>query len=120
MYIVRSIDKDLCWCSEDGDIMDACSYCNIPLCPEHKHLGHCLGCQPTFQPHTNTEELCQHEVMEEVEMCPFERMIENIAHLTKDGELTDGGYEFILENDDAVDTLHALIEQARNLVKSYS
>jgi hypothetical protein len=40
--------------------------------------------------------------------------------MTQDGELlkeeNGGEYEFVLENDDAVSTLHALIEEARELV----
>lgn len=40
--------------------------------------------------------------------------IAQIAALTKDGEIVEGK-EFVLENDDAVDTLHRLISEAREL-----
>ena len=40
--------------------------------------------------------------------------IAQIAQLQKDGEEVEGK-EFILENDDAVDTLHRLIDDARGL-----
>jgi hypothetical protein len=42
-------------------------------------------------------------------------LVMQIARLTKDEELVDGK-AFVLENDDAVDTLHALINSARNLI----
>jgi hypothetical protein len=42
-------------------------------------------------------------------------LIEMIARLTKDGEEVDGN-EFIMENDDAVNTLNDLIDEARALV----
>jgi hypothetical protein len=38
-----------------------------------------------------------------------------IARMTQDGEEVDGK-EFVMENDDAVDTLNALIDEARHLV----
>jgi hypothetical protein len=38
-----------------------------------------------------------------------------VAQLDKDGELVDG-QEFVLENDDAVDTLHWIIDAARSLL----
>jgi hypothetical protein len=38
-----------------------------------------------------------------------------IANLLMDGELKPDGSVFILENDDAVNTLHDLIQQAREL-----
>ena len=46
--------------------------------------------------------------------------IERIADMTQDGEMLEdengAKYEFVLENDDAVSTLHALIGEARELV----
>jgi hypothetical protein len=46
--------------------------------------------------------------------------IERIADMTQDGEILEDEngveYEFILENDDAVSTLYALIDEARELV----
>lgn len=42
---------------------------------------------------------------------------ERIARLTKDGELDDDGHLFEMSNDDAVDTLHALISEAREIAE---
>jgi len=59
----------------------------------------------------------EHLVEVEGPNIPF---IERIAIMTQDGELLEDGdgakYEFVLENDDAVSTLHALIDEARELV----
>lgn len=44
----------------------------------------------------------------------LEAFAKSVAACTKDGELLDGE-EFVLENDDAVSTLHAFIDQARAL-----
>jgi hypothetical protein len=41
--------------------------------------------------------------------------VSEIARMMKDGETHDDGSEFIMENDDAVDTLHSLISGARAL-----
>lgn len=43
------------------------------------------------------------------------KLLEQIAGFTKDGEMVDG-VEFILENDDAVNTLHNCINMAREAV----
>ena len=41
--------------------------------------------------------------------------IRNVANMMKDGERDEDGREFIIECDDAVDTLHNLINEARRL-----
>lgn len=41
--------------------------------------------------------------------------VKRIAYLVKDGELDDNGDVFDMPNDDAVDTLHSLISEAREL-----
>lgn len=41
------------------------------------------------------------------------RLVKAIAALRKDGEGEDGGEPWVMENDDAVSTLHHLIDQAR-------
>jgi hypothetical protein len=43
------------------------------------------------------------------------KFVEQVADLTKDGELVDG-VEFDMASDDAVETLHALIRIARTLI----
>lgn len=43
------------------------------------------------------------------------RLVASLAACTKDGEEIDGE-EFIMENDDAVDTLHSFISQARSIL----
>jgi hypothetical protein len=59
----------------------------------------------------------EHLVEVEGSNIPF---IEQIADMTQDGEMLEDEngekYEFVLENDDAVSTLHALIDEARELV----
>jgi hypothetical protein len=59
----------------------------------------------------------KHLVEVEGSNIPF---IEQIADMTQDGEMLEdengAKYEFVLENDDAVSTLHALIDEARELV----
>jgi hypothetical protein len=59
----------------------------------------------------------EHLVEVEGPNIPF---IERIADMTQDGEMLEdengAKYEFVLENDDAVSTLHALIGEARELV----
>jgi hypothetical protein len=59
----------------------------------------------------------EHLVEVEGSNIPF---IEQIADMTQDGEMLEdengSNYEFVLENDDAVSTLHALIDEARELV----
>lgn len=45
----------------------------------------------------------------------FKKFIASVARCTKDGEEVDG-QEFIMENDDAVNTLHDFIDQARKLL----
>ncbi len=42
--------------------------------------------------------------------------VESIARLNYDGEGLDNGEEFLMENDDAVDTMNSLILRARELV----
>jgi hypothetical protein len=46
-------------------------------------------------------------------MTPEEEFVVEVAGLLKDGETDADGETFILENDDAVDTLHGLISEAR-------
>ena len=46
-----------------------------------------------------------------------EQLCDIIAAFLKDGETDEDGNEFILENDDAVDSLHDLINIARDIVK---
>lgn len=48
-----------------------------------------------------------------VDMVAFVR---RIANLTKDGELDTEGNVFVMENDDAYNTLHVLISDARDLI----
>lgn len=43
------------------------------------------------------------------------QLAHDIALLTKDGEDDGNGEAFIMENDDAVDTLHSLISTARGI-----
>lgn len=50
---------------------------------------------------------------EERQRLNFIRMI---ARLVKDGERQEDGTEFDMPNDDAVETLHSLISQARELI----
>ncbi len=45
-------------------------------------------------------------------MDAYSAFVVMVADLTKDGETVDGK-EWVMENDDAVDTLHELISQAR-------
>jgi hypothetical protein len=65
----------------------------------------------------NSYNIDEHLVEVEGPKIPF---IERIADLTQDGEMLEDGdgskYKFVLENDDAVSTLHALIDAARELV----
>ena len=42
--------------------------------------------------------------------------IRSVARLVKDRERDDNGHIFDMTNDDAVDTLHSLISEARNLI----
>jgi len=59
----------------------------------------------------------EHIVEVEGPNIPF---IEQIADMTQDGEILEDEngveYEFVVENDDAASTLHALIDEARELV----
>ena len=41
--------------------------------------------------------------------------LRTVANMLKDGERDEDGHEFLMENDDAVDTLHSLINEARRL-----
>ena len=45
----------------------------------------------------------------------FEAFARSIAKLVKDRERDDNGHIFDMPNDDAVDTLHSLISEARGL-----
>lgn len=47
----------------------------------------------------------------------YAKFILMIARLVKDGERQEDGTEFDMPSDDAVDTLHSLITQARALVE---
>jgi hypothetical protein len=54
-----------------------------------------------------------------VEPAPSQELlafVRQVASMTKDGELEDGK-EFVMENDDAVTTLHSLISGARELLE---
>lgn len=44
-------------------------------------------------------------------------LVRSLAGCLKDGEATDEGGEFVMENDDAVDTLHSFISLARGCVR---
>jgi hypothetical protein len=48
----------------------------------------------------------------------LETFICTIARTNFDGEERDGSPPFVMENDDAVDTLNSLIQQARDIVPS--
>ena len=43
-------------------------------------------------------------------------LLTSVANMTKDGELDDDGHAFIMENDDAVETLHGIISEARGIL----
>lgn len=47
---------------------------------------------------------------------PWVNVRQEVAAMKKDGEIDEDGDEFILENDDAVATLHSLIDLAREAV----
>ena len=44
-------------------------------------------------------------------------LVASMARLMKDGEHDAEGNEFVMENDDAVDTLHGLIDRAREIAQ---
>lgn len=43
-------------------------------------------------------------------------LVEEIADMTKDGEIDDEGEEYVIENDDAWETVMSLISAAREIV----
>lgn len=51
---------------------------------------------------------------EEQKVAAYE-LIKVMTALVKDGEVDDDGHEFDMPNDDAYDTLHRLIEEARDI-----
>jgi hypothetical protein len=55
------------------------------------------------------------EVQAEPSTERLRRFALEVAGTTKDGEDDGSGGEFVLENDDAVDTVHALVSEAREM-----
>ncbi len=51
------------------------------------------------------------------DLARFRKFIERIARMNYDGEEREGDEPFVMENDDAVDTLNSLIMEARELTK---
>ena len=55
-------------------------------------------------------------VLDVIGYVPMEAFVREVAKLTKDGEDDGDGGEFVMENDDAYDSLHGLISEARAIL----